>query len=129
MFICRPLNLSLPLKQLAHNEPIFIKNLLSYCFWISDCSDLQSPESESLNNLSEAIVARQQLELSMNSTSPRNVDFEFLEDFRAPDADLLDQVIDLDNTVTKLLKVITIVQTNGKEQLLNQERYINDILK
>lgn len=91
-------------------------------FWISDCSDLQSAESESLNNLSEAIVTRQQLELSVNSTSPVNVDFEFLEDFRAPDDDLLDQVIDLDNTVTKLLKVITIVQTNGKEQPLHQER-------
>lgn len=83
---------------------------------------MQSAESESLNNLSEAIVARQQLELSVNSTSPRNDDFEFLEDFRAPDTDLLDQVIDLDNTVTKLLKVITIVQTNGKEQPIHQER-------
>lgn len=56
----------------------------------------------------------------MNCTSPG--DFEFLEDFRAPDADLLDQVIDLDNTVTKLLKVITIVQTNSKEQSLHSER-------
>lgn len=89
-----------------------------------DCSDLQSAESESLNNLSEAIVARQQLELSMNNTSNGNFDFEFLEDFRAPDADLLDQVIDLDNTVTKLLKVITLVQTNGKEQPLHSERLI-----
>lgn len=83
---------------------------------------MQSAESESLNNLSEAIVARQQLELSVNSPSPGNVEFEFLEDFRAPDTDLLDQVIDLDNTVTKLLKVITIVQTNGKEQPTHQER-------
>lgn len=93
-----------------------------YSFWYLDYSDLQSAESESLNNLSEAIVARQQLELSMNTTSSGNVDFEFLEDFRAPDADLVDQVIDLDNTVTKLLKVITIVQTNGREQPLNHER-------
>lgn len=95
------------------------KNLFVF---ILDCSDLQSAESESLNNLSEAIVARQQLELSMSSTSPGNVDFEFLEDFRAPDADLLDQVIDLDNTVTKLLKVITLVQTNNKEQSQHQDR-------
>lgn len=93
-----------------------------YYVWGLDYSDLQSAESESLNNLSEAIVARQQLELSMNTTSPGNVDLEFLEDFRAPDADLVDQVIDLDNTVTKLLKVITIVQTNGREQPLNHER-------
>lgn len=91
---------------------------------ILDCSDLQSAESESLNNLSEAIVARQQLELSMNNASTGNFDFEFLEDFRAPDADLLDQVIDLDNTVTKLLKVITIVQSNGKEQSPHQERLV-----
>ncbi|VVC31342.1 Hypothetical protein CINCED_3A005373 [Cinara cedri] len=98
-------------------------DLLSQSDSLDDYSDLQSAESESLNNLSEAIVARQQLELTMNSTSPGNVDFEFLEDFRAPDADLVDQVIDLDNTVTKLLKVITIVQTNGKEQPLNQERH------
>lgn len=75
-----------------------------------------------MNNLSEAIVARQQLELSMNNTSPGNINFEFLEDFRAPDADLLDQVIDLDNTVTKLLKVITIIQTNDREQPLLQDR-------
>lgn len=70
-----------------------------------------------MNNLSEAIVARQQLELSMHCTSSGTIDFEFLEDFRAPDADILDQVIDLDNTVTKLLKVITIVQANGKEPI------------
>lgn len=58
----------------------------------------------------------------MNNTSPGNIDFEFLEDFRAPDSDLLDQVIDLDNTVTKLLKVITIVQTNDRDQPLLQDR-------
>jgi hypothetical protein len=64
----------------------------------------------------------------MNNTSPVNIDFEFLEDFRAPDADLLDQVIDLDNTVTKLLKVITIVQTNDREQTLLQDRLADRIL-
>lgn len=95
--------------------------LIENIFLNLDCSDLQSAESESLNNLSEAIVARQQLELSMNSTSQGTIDFEFLEDFRAPDANLLDQVIDLDNTVTKLLKVITIVQTNSKEPV-HQDR-------
>ncbi|XP_060853713.1 girdin [Rhopalosiphum padi] len=98
-------------------------DLLSQTDSLDDCSDLQSAESESLNNLSEAIVARQQLELSMNNTSTGNFDFEFLEDFRAPDADLLDQVIDLDNTVTKLLKVITLVQTNSKEQSPHSERH------
>lgn len=89
---------------------------------ILDSRDLQSAESESLNNLSEAIVARQRLEQNINITSPMIEDFEFLEDLRVPDASLLDQVIDLDNTVTKLLKVITIVQANGKEQPLHQER-------
>ncbi|KAL4092494.1 hypothetical protein QTP88_026995 [Uroleucon formosanum] len=114
--------------QKTYHSPICKRNgstgdLLSQTDSLDDCSDLQSAESESLNNLSEAIVARQQLELSMNNTSTGNFDFEFLEDFRAPDADLLDQVIDLDNTVTKLLKVITLVQTNGKEQPLHSERH------
>ncbi|XP_025207208.1 uncharacterized protein LOC112603019 [Melanaphis sacchari] len=118
------------MKELQRtNSPIINKrnvstgDLLSQTDSLDDCSDLQSAESESLNNLSEAIVARQQLELSMNNTSTGNFDFEFLEDFRAPDADLLDQVIDLDNTVTKLLKVITLVQTNGKEQSVHSERH------
>ncbi|XP_022169231.1 uncharacterized protein LOC111033006 isoform X2 [Myzus persicae] len=114
--------------QRSYHSPICKRNgstgdLLSQTDSLDDCSDLQSVESESLNNLSEAIVARQQLELSMNNTSTGNFDFEFLEDFRAPDADLLDQVIDLDNTVTKLLKVITLVQTNSKEQPLHTERH------
>ncbi|KAF0758707.1 girdin [Aphis craccivora] len=130
--------ISSPIKRLQTSEsmkelqrtysPVGKRNgstsdLLSQTNSLDDCSDLQSAESESLNNLSEAIVARQQLELSMNNTSNGNFDFEFLEDFRAPDADLLDQVIDLDNTVTKLLKVITLVQTNGKEQPLHSERH------
>ncbi|XP_025423972.1 uncharacterized protein LOC112693216 [Sipha flava] len=135
---CSPKSLCSPVKHLHTSEsmkelqrtytPINKRNgstgnLLSQTDSLDDCSDLQSAESESLNNLSEAIVARQQLESSMNNTSPVNIDFEFLEDFRAPDADLLDQVIDLDNTVTKLLKVITIVQTNDREQTLLQDRH------
>lgn len=114
--------------QRTYHPPICKRNgstgdLLSQTDSLDDCSDLQSVESESLNNLSEAIVARQQLEMSMNNTSTGNFDFEFLEDFRVPDADILDQVIDLDNTVTKLLKVITLVQANGKEQPLHTERH------
>ncbi|XP_050531817.1 interaptin [Daktulosphaira vitifoliae] len=103
------------------NENNLSADLLSNNDSLDDCSDLQSVGSESLNNLSEAIFARQKLESSVNF----GVDgLEFLEDFKLPDADLLDQVIELDNTVTRLLKVLTIAQGNNKEQISEKSEII-----
>ncbi|XP_050427851.1 uncharacterized protein LOC126837911 [Adelges cooleyi] len=119
------LHTSASLKELQKADCQFFKqngstgDLISQTDSLDDCSELQSAESESLNNLSDAIIARQQLEMNVNCGVGG---LEFLEDFRPPDADLLDQVIDLDNTVTRLLKVLTIAQGNNKEQLQRQER-------
>lgn len=59
--------------------------------------------SDSLQNLSAAILARQQIEKNERTKSPESaIPIEVNS--------LVDQVIDVDNLVTKLLKVLRIVQ-------------------
>jgi hypothetical protein len=78
--------------------------------------------SESLQNLSQAILNRQQFELaqadgSCCSDGLTAIDYEGsgmellppLEDC-SPAITLVDQIIDVDNLVTKLLKVLRIIQ-------------------
>lgn len=78
--------------------------------------------SESLQNLSQAILNRQQFELSQDDCSCSSdniiaVDYgrsstdllPALEDC-SPTISLVDQIIDVDNLVTKLLKVLRIIQ-------------------
>ena len=72
--------------------------------------------SESLQNLSQAILNRQQFELAQADGS-EDIDYESsgvehlppLEDC-SPAITLVDQIIDVDNLVTKLLKVLRIIQ-------------------
>lgn len=86
-------------------------------------TDLKSPpklcHSDSLQNLSAAILARQQVEKNERTVSPDStIPIEVNS--------LVDQVIDVDNLVTKLLKVLRIVQLendNCVDQLHNQRYY------
>lgn len=70
--------------------------------------------SESLHNLSQSILARQQQE--------RCTVFDKITP--APAFTLVDQVIDVDNMVTKLLKVLRIIQIENDSYVdeLNDER-------
>lgn len=83
--------------------------------------------SNSLQNLSDAILNRQLVEknegrgssLSLNDVIPIEVN------------SLVDQIIDVDNLVTKLLKVIKIIQEEGERRVekLEDERYARCIVK
>lgn len=90
-------------------------------------------DNDSLNNLQEAIANRQQMELQA-SRSPKHhkhqtgggggstsedlsvndsyIDMPSISDFCTAHA-LVDQVIEVDNLLTKLLKVLHIVQVNS----------------
>lgn len=96
-------------------------------------SEIQNEEDNSLNNLSEAIANRQQIELQTgamatraalrqqsnhNSTSDDISGHESIAevasigDFCTAQS-LVDQVIEVDNLVTKLLKVLRIIQMDN----------------
>lgn len=83
-------------------------------------------QDDSLNNLQEAIANRQQMELQA-SRSPNHrkqstsedlsgndsyIDMPSISDFCTAHA-LVDQVMEVDNLLTKLLKVLHIVQVNS----------------
>ena len=71
--------------------------------------------SESLQNLSQAILNRQQFELaqaegSEDITAECEAKFVSALEDCSPVVTLVDQIIDVDNLVTKLLKVLRIIQ-------------------
>lgn len=94
-------------------------------------------QDDSMNDLQEAIANRQQMELQA-SRSPKHrkastsddlsgndsyIDMPSISDFCTAHA-LVDQVIDVDNLLTKLLKVLHIVQVNSDsciQELLNEK--------
>ncbi|XP_063699095.1 myosin-11 [Culicoides brevitarsis] len=96
-------------------------------------------QDDSLNNLSEAIANRQQLELNELANSIRPaiddlspvsneslLDQPSISEFCTAHA-LVDQVLEIDCLVTKLLKVLRIVQMNSdcwiQELLVEKEKY------
>lgn len=99
-------------------------------------------QDDSMNNLQEAIANRQQMELAAATRSPKHRkasnsdelstandsynDMPSISDFCTAHA-LADQVMEVDNLLTKLLKVLHIVQVNSDsciQELLN-ERYVS----
>lgn len=95
---------------------------LNICHSTGNVTNTALVNSESLQNLSQAILNRQQFELvqtdgSCCSDDLMTVDYEQsgtellppLEDC-SPAITLVDQIIDVDNLVTKLLKVLRIIQ-------------------
>lgn len=96
-------------------------------------------QDDSLNNLSEAIANRQQLELNAASSNRLPLDDlspvsneSLLDQPSFSDScthALVDQVLEIDCLVTKLLKVLRIVQMNSDcwiQELLN-EKYVSTI--
>ncbi|KAG8298812.1 hypothetical protein J6590_007402 [Homalodisca vitripennis] len=73
--------------------------------------------SESLHNLSLAILRRQQLEAEEPMALPP-----------VPAHTLVDQVIEVDNLVTRLLKVIRIVQQANDNSALQERKKLSDSL-
>lgn len=101
-------------------------NMISSGHSMLSCSRLT--HSESLNNLSQAIINRQISEqASMSLTESLNASFtsdmSSVSDYGTC-ISLVDQVIDVDNLVTRLLKVIRIIQLENEEVMneLQDER-------
>ncbi|KRT80617.1 hypothetical protein AMK59_5512, partial [Oryctes borbonicus] len=101
-------------------------NMISSGHSMLGCSRLT--HSESLNNLSQAILNRQLSEqATMSLTESLNASFasdiSTVSDYGTC-ISLVDQVIDVDNLVTRLLKVIRIIQLENEEVMneLQDER-------
>ncbi|XP_044755770.1 putative leucine-rich repeat-containing protein DDB_G0290503 [Coccinella septempunctata] len=70
--------------------------------------------SESLKDLSQAILNRERSEQANSLTLSFSSEFGVDDGFNVP---LIDQVIDVDNSITRLLKVIKIVQVDAEERM------------
>lgn len=81
-------------------------------------SSLMGHSSESLNNLSQSIIARQkqerQIAAQMNDKSVQ------LGGTQTQPVSLVDQIIDVDNMLTKLLKILRIIQ-------IDNDSYLNEL--
>lgn len=90
---------------------------------MSDESGSRLANSESLQNLSLAILKRQELEQT-GEDECKDIEKQMST---IPTSSLVDQVIEVDNLVTKLLKVVRIIQTSN-ENTAEQERQVNNFL-
>ncbi|KAF5273882.1 hypothetical protein FQA39_LY00997 [Lamprigera yunnana] len=87
--------------------------------------------SESLNNLSQAILCRQMsdqasLSITENLSSSFNSEMPSLTEM-CPSISLVDQVIEVDNLITKLLKVLRIIQIEN-DDCMNELQDDHDLL-
>ncbi|XP_045475050.1 putative leucine-rich repeat-containing protein DDB_G0290503 isoform X2 [Harmonia axyridis] len=74
--------------------------------------------SESLKDLSQAILNREKSEQANSLSLSFTGEFGGEDTFPVP---LIDQVIDVDNSITRLLKVIKIVQVDAEERMTDLE--------
>lgn len=117
---------NLALETVAEEDPLFLPDYIEVNkedsitltpFHESKSTPNKLCHSDSLQNLSAAILARQQVEKIERNKSPESaIPIEVNS--------LVDQVIDVDNLVTKLLKVLRIVQMENDacvDQLQDQK--------
>lgn len=91
-------------------------------------SSARLTQSESLNNLSQAIFCRQisEQKLTENLSSSFSGEMPSLTEI-CPSVPLVDQIIEVDNLVTKLLKVLRIIQIEN-DDCMNELQDDHDLL-